>query len=146
MNVNMGCSREGSVDEQRPIWVQPGRITGIDTSLGGRYSVTIDSTTVTIAARNLDQQGVIRDLTLWSIISNMDTDEVCYTVELESLPDHVRIGRPVLVEVDEEDDHVIHLHPGTLYQELYLPDLLYLVCPEEQRGQWCRQKDNSVYE
>ena len=118
----------------------------MEPSPGGRCSVSVDSTTVTFAARNLDQQGVIRDLTLWPIISNMDTGEVYYTVELESVPDHVRIGRPVLVEVDQEDDHVIHLHPGALYQELYLPHLLYLVCPEERRGQWCRQKDNSVYE
>ena len=38
--------------------------------------MTIDSTTVSFAARNLDQRGVIRDLTLWTIISNMDTGEV----------------------------------------------------------------------
>ena len=113
--------REGSVDEQRPIWVQPGRTTGIEPSPGGRCSVSVDSATVTFAARNLDQQGVIRDLTLSPIISNMDTGEVYYTVELESLPDHVRIGRPVLVEVDQEDDHVIHLYPGALYQKLYPP-------------------------
>ena len=76
------------MSEQRPIWVQPGMTTGIEPSPGGRYSVSVDSTTVTFAARNLDQQGVIRDLTLWPIISNMDTVEVYYTVELESLPDH----------------------------------------------------------
>ena len=46
--------------------------------------MTIDSATVTFAARNLDQRGVIRDLTLSPIISNMDTGQVYYTVELES--------------------------------------------------------------
>ena len=56
--------------------VHPGRITAIEPAPGGAYSVTIDSTTVSFAARNLDQRGVIRDLTLWTIISNMDTGEV----------------------------------------------------------------------
>ena len=62
------------MDEQRPAWVQPGRITGIETSPGGRYLVTIRSATVTFAARNLDQREVVRDLTPLTIISNFDTD------------------------------------------------------------------------
>ena len=126
--------------------VHPGRITAIEPAPGGAYSVTIDSTTVSFAARNLDQRGVIRDLTLWTIISNMDTGEVYYTVRLESLPVHVRTGRRALVEMDEEDDHVIHLHPGALYQELYPPGILFLVCPAEPRSRWFRQKEYSVYE
>ena len=76
----------------------------------------------------------------------MDTDEGYYTVRLESLPVHVRIGRPAIVEMDEEDDHVIHLHPGALYQKLYLPGVLFLACPAERRGSWFRQTgDDSVY-
>ena len=134
------------MEERQPVRVHPGRITGVEPAPGGAYSVTIDSTTVSFAARNLDQRGVIRDLTLWTIISNMDTGEVHYTVRLESLPVHVRTGRPALVEMDEEDDDVIHLHPGALYQELYPPSILFLVCPAEQRSRWFRQKENSVCE
>ena len=34
-----------------------------------------------------------------------------------------------------------------LYQELYLPGVLFLVCPAERRGSWFRQTgDDSVYE
>ena len=133
--------REGSVDEQRPAWVQPGRITGIETSPGGRYLVTIRS-----AARNLDQREVVRNLTPLTIISNFDTGLVSYTVELESLPDHMRTGGPVMVEVDEQDEYAIHLHPDALYQEPYLPNEMFLFRPVEQQGRWCRQGDEAVYE
>lgn len=136
------------MEEQQPLWVHPGRITNIEPAPGGGYDVTIDSTRVAFAARNLDRRRVIRDLVLRGSISNMDTDEVFYTVEVESLPDQVRTGRPVMIEVneDEEDDPVIHLHPGSLYQELYLPTVLHLVCPVEQQSRWFRQtRDDSVY-
>ena len=133
------ASKGGIGVGRQPVWVHPGRITAIEPAPGGAYSVTIDSTTVSFAARNLDQRGVIRDLTLWTIISNMDTGEVHYTVRLESLPVHARTGRPALVEMDEEDDHVIHLHPGALYQELYPPSILFLVCPAEPLSRWFRQ-------
>ena len=135
------------MEEQRPVWVQPGRITDIVTRSGGGYLVTIRSTTVRFAARNLNQREVVQDLTLLIIMSNEDTDLVYYTVELESLPDHVQIGDPVMVEVDEEDDHhVIHLHPDALYQEPYLPDDMHLLCPVEHQGRWRRQGDEAVYE
>ena len=146
VNVNARRLREGYVEEQRPVWVQPARITGIVMRSGGGYLVTIRSTTVRFAARNLNQREVVRDLTRLIIMSNEDTDLVYYTVELESLPDHVQIGNPVMVEVDEEDDHVIHLHPDALYQEPYLPDDMYLYCPVEHEGRWRRQGDEAVYE
>ena len=104
---------------------------------GGRYLVTIRS-----AARNLDQREVVRNLTPLTIISNFDTGLVSYTVELESLPDHMRTGGPV--EVDEQDEYAIHLHPDALYQEPYLPNEMFLFRPVEQQGRWCRQGDEAV--
>ena len=56
------------MEGRQPVWVHPGRITAIEPTPGGAYSVTIDSATVSFAAHNLDQRGVIRDLTLWTII------------------------------------------------------------------------------
>ena len=137
------------MQEQQPVWVHPGRITGIEPSSGRGYRVTIDSTKVTASVRDLDEQKVIGDLSLSASISNLDTDEIQYTLEMESLPDQVRMGRPVMVEVneDEDDGPVIRLHPGALYQELNLPGVLYLVCPVENQGRWFRQThDDSVYE
>ena len=69
------------------------------------------------SARNLGLRGVIRDLIVYGMISDMDSADVTCMVEPESLPDRVRVGRPVMVEVDAEDGHVIHLHLDTLYTE-----------------------------
>ena len=51
-----------------------------------------------------------------------------------------------MVEVDEQDEYAIHLHPDALYQEPYLPNEMFLFCPVEQQGRWCRQGDEAVYE
>ena len=51
-----------------------------------------------------------------------------------------------MVGVDEQDENAIHLHPDALYQEPYLPNEMFLLCPVEQQGRWCRQGDEAVYE
>ena len=105
------------MEEQPPVWVNPGRVTDIETTPEGRPRVTINVRGPGFSARNLGLRGVIRDLIVYSMISDMDSADVTCMVEPESLPDRVRVGRPVMVEVDAEDEHVIHLHLDTLYTE-----------------------------
>ena len=107
--------------------------------------MSVDSATVTFAARNLDQQGVIRDLTLWPIISNMGTGRSatrwnwspCRTT-CESAD---RCWWRWIKRMATSFTSTLAPLPGALPAHL-----LYLVCPEERRGQWRRQKNNSVYE
>ena len=127
-------------------WVHPGRITHVETAPGGGYRVTIDATNVRFAARNLAGRAVIRDLMILGKLENLDATDVSYVVDLECLQDYVRVGAPVMVETDADDEYVIHLHPDALYQSPDLPRVLYLVCPAEGRGRWCSNVDESVYQ
>ena len=133
------------MEEQPPVWVNPGRVIGIETTPEGRPRVMINVQGPSFSARNLGLRGVIRDLIVYGMISDMDPSDVTYMVEPPSLPDRFRVGRPVMVEVDAEDEHVIHLHLDTLYMEPGLPAVLHLFCPEEQRGRWFRPADGPVY-
>ena len=134
------------MEEQSATWIHPGRITDIEATRQGRRRVTIDCGGVTFAARGLEGREAIRDLVLQGRISNVDTGEEIYVVELEALPEYVRVGMAVMVQVDEEDEFVIHLYPDALYREPDLPPVMRLVCPEEQRGRWFRLVEGSVYE
>ena len=129
-------------------WVHPGRIADVEILPGGQYRVTINSTTVAFAARNLkEEQAVVRDLELSARISYDDTDRVIHIADLEFLQDYLRMGAPVMVEIDEddEDEWVIHLYPDALFQEKVIPEELYLVCPAEGKGRWFSSVDKSVY-
>ena len=127
-------------------WVHPGRITNVETMPGGRCRVTIDAANVRFAARNLAERAVIRDLVILGKLENLDATDVSYVVDLKCLKDYVRVGAPVMVETDADDEYVIHLHPDALYQDPDLPRVLYLVCPAEGQGRWCSNVDESVYQ
>ena len=127
-------------------WVHPGRIKNLEPAPGGQYRVTIDSTSVSFAARNLSGRAVIRGVVILGKVANMDTEDVMYVVDVECLQDYVRVGAPVMVETDADDESVIHLHTDALYQEPDLPRALYLVCPAEGQGRWCSNVDESVYQ
>ena len=103
------------MEEPPPVWVNPGRVIDIETTPEGRPRVMINVQGPDFSARNLGLRGVIRDLIVYGMISDMDSADVTCMVEPESLPDRVRVGRPVMVEVDAEDEHVIHLHLDTRY-------------------------------
>ena len=129
-------------------WIHPGRITAIENLPGGQYRVTIDSTTIAFAARNLkEEQAIARDVELFGRISNDDTDHVIHIADFESLQGYLRVGAPVMVEIDadNEDEWVIHLYMDSLFQETVLPAELYLVCPAEGAGRWCSSVNKSVY-
>ena len=129
-------------------WVHPGRITNVENLPGGQYRVTIDSTTIAFAARNLkEEQAVARDVELSARISHDDTDCVIHIADFESLQDYLRVGAPVMVEIDADDDDewVIHLYPDALFQETALPEELYLLCPADGRGRWFSKVDGSAY-
>ena len=134
------------MEEQAVTWVRPGRVTGIEEMQSGRRLVSIDCPGVMVAAVGLGDREVIRDLALQGGMSNTDTGEEVYVVELEVLPEYMRVGVPVMVQVDEEDRFVIHLHPDALYGEPDLPPLMHLVCPAEQLGRWFSLVEGSVYE
>ena len=51
------ASEGGIVEERQPVCVHPGRIKGVEPVPRGGYSATIDSTTVSFAARNLGPAG-----------------------------------------------------------------------------------------
>ncbi len=135
------------MEEQPPVWVNPGRVIDIETTPEGRARVMINVQGLSFSARNLGRRGVIRDLIVYSMISDMDSADVTCMVEPESLPDRVRVGRPVMVEVDaeDEDEHVIHLHLDTLCMDSDLPAVMHLFWPEERRGRWFRRADGPVY-
>lgn len=95
-------------------WVHPGRITHVETAPRGWYRVTIDAANVRFAARNLAGRAVIRDLVILGKLENLDATDVSYVVDLECLQDYVRVGAPVMVETDADDEYVIHLHPDAL--------------------------------
>ena len=131
--------------EQPPVWVNPGRVIDIETTPEGRARVMINVQGPSFSARNLGRRGVIRDLIVYGMTSDMDSADVTYMVEPESLPDRVRVGRPVMVEVDAEDEDVIHLHLDSLHMEPDLPAVIHLFCPEERRGRKFRRSDAPVY-
>ena len=129
-------------------WVHPGRITEVESLPEGQSRVTIGSTTVAFAARNLkEEQAVVRDVELLGKLNHMDSADMSYVMDLKCLQDYVRVGAPVMVEIDADDDDewVIHLYPDALFQETVLPEELYLVCPAEGKGHWCSSVDESVY-
>ena len=126
-------------------WVHPGRITNVEVLPGGRHRIIINSTSVCFAARNLGEGAVIPDLVVLGKMFKMDTEYVSYLVDLDCPEDYVRMGAPVMVEVDADDEDMIHLHPDALYQEPELPRILYLVCPAERRGRWCSRIVGSEY-
>ena len=134
------------MNDPHTTWVHPGRITNVETTPGGRYRVTIDSTTVCFAARNLAGRPVIRDVAVRGTLANMDTTDVSYVVDLDCLQDYVRVGAPVMVETDADDEDMIHLHLDALYQEQVLPEDLCMICPEEGLRRWFSKVDESVYQ
>ena len=78
---------------------------------------------------------MVRDLTPLRTLTYDDTGEVYLSLELEHLPDYVETGAPVMVEVDEHDENVMHLYPDALCQEEpILPYELQLFCPVEREG------------
>ena len=96
-------------------WVHPGRITDVESLPEGQSRVTIGSTTVAFAARNLkEEQAVVRDVELLGKLNHMDSADMSYVMDLKCLQDYVRVGAPVMVEIDADDDDewVIHLYPG----------------------------------
>ncbi len=128
-------------------WVHPGRVTSISTGPGGGYLLVVWSTRATFAVRDLEQIEVVRDLTPLRTLTYDDTGEVYLSLELEHLPDYVETGAPVMVEVDEHNENVMHLYPDALCQEE--PILLYelqLFCPVEREGRRFQRRDGSVYE
>ena len=137
---------EEEMEEQAVTWVRPGRITSIEEMQSGRRLVSIACPGAMFAAVDLGERGVIRDLVLQGGMINHDTGEEVFVVGLDVLPEYVRVGMPVLVQADDEDEFAIHLHPDPLHREPYLPSALHLVCPAEQVGRWCSLVEDSVYE
>ena len=53
------------MEEQRPVWVNPGRVIDIETTPERRPRVMINVQGPSISARNLGLRGVIRDLIVY---------------------------------------------------------------------------------